>query len=126
MAGLRSELAGCRSTLSMSKIKVKISETKYRSFFTRPWVNQKVEDLERIFVHLSCDNNSSNFGTTVNPNVEGGGSYFFRCLILIKYRSMEVQNFLYFPNSQCFRFVRCRHSQQSTPSLKLYPVAIHY
>ena len=26
-------MAGCRSTLSMSKIKVKISETKYRSFY---------------------------------------------------------------------------------------------
>ena len=33
MAGWRSELAGCRSTLSMSKTKVKISETKYRSFY---------------------------------------------------------------------------------------------
>ena len=33
MAGWRSELAGCRSTLSMSKRKVKISETKYRSFY---------------------------------------------------------------------------------------------
>ena len=33
MAGWRSELAGCRSTLSMLKIKVRISETKYRSFF---------------------------------------------------------------------------------------------
>ena len=28
-----SEVAGCRSTLSMSKIKVRISETKYRSFY---------------------------------------------------------------------------------------------
>ena len=33
MAGWRSELAGCRSTLSMSKIKVRISEIKYRSFY---------------------------------------------------------------------------------------------
>ena len=33
MAGWRSELAGCRSTLSMSKIKVRIFETKYRSFY---------------------------------------------------------------------------------------------
>ena len=33
LAGWRSELAGCRSTLSMSKIKVRISETKYRSFY---------------------------------------------------------------------------------------------
>ena len=33
LAGWRSELAGRRSTLSMSKIKVKISETKYRSFY---------------------------------------------------------------------------------------------
>ena len=33
MAGWRSEWAGCRSTLSMSKIKVRISETKYRSFY---------------------------------------------------------------------------------------------
>ena len=33
MAGWRSELAGCRSTLSMSKIKVRISESKYRSFY---------------------------------------------------------------------------------------------
>ena len=33
MAGLRSELAGCRSTLSLSKIKVMISETKYPSFY---------------------------------------------------------------------------------------------
>ena len=33
MAGWRSELAGCRSTLSMSKIKVRISETKFRSFY---------------------------------------------------------------------------------------------
>ena len=33
MAGWRSELAGCRSSLSMSKIKVRISETKFRSFY---------------------------------------------------------------------------------------------
>ena len=33
LAGWRSELAGCRSTLFMLKIKVKISETKYRSFY---------------------------------------------------------------------------------------------
>ena len=33
MAGWRSELAGCRSALSMSKIKVRISETKFRSFY---------------------------------------------------------------------------------------------
>ena len=33
MADWRSELAGCRSTLSMSKIKVKISETKFLSFY---------------------------------------------------------------------------------------------
>ena len=33
LAGWRSELAGCRSTLSMSKIKVKISETKFLSFY---------------------------------------------------------------------------------------------
>ena len=33
LAGLRSELAGCRSALSMLKIKVRISETKYRSFY---------------------------------------------------------------------------------------------
>ena len=33
MAGWRSELAGCRSTLSMLKIKVRISETKFRSFY---------------------------------------------------------------------------------------------
>ena len=32
LAGWRSELAGCRSTRSLSKIKVKISETKYHSF----------------------------------------------------------------------------------------------
>ena len=31
--GWRSEFAGCRSTLSMSKIKVRISETKLRSFY---------------------------------------------------------------------------------------------
>ena len=31
--GWWSELAGCRSTLSMSEIKVKISKTKYRSFY---------------------------------------------------------------------------------------------
>ena len=29
----KSENQGCRSTLSMTKIKVKISETKYRSFY---------------------------------------------------------------------------------------------
>ena len=33
LAGWRIELAGCRSTLSMSKIKVSISETTYRSFY---------------------------------------------------------------------------------------------
>ena len=33
MTGCRSEFAGWKSTLSMSKIKVKISETKYRSFY---------------------------------------------------------------------------------------------
>ena len=33
LAGWRSELAGCRSALSMSKIKVRISETKFRSFY---------------------------------------------------------------------------------------------
>ena len=33
MAGWRSELAGCRSTLSMSNIKVRISETKYCYFY---------------------------------------------------------------------------------------------
>ena len=33
MAGWRSELAGCRSTLSMLEIKVRISETKYLSFY---------------------------------------------------------------------------------------------
>ena len=33
LAGWRSESAGCRSALSMSKIKVKISETKYCSFY---------------------------------------------------------------------------------------------
>ena len=33
LAGRISELAGCRSTLSMSKIKVKISERKYSSFY---------------------------------------------------------------------------------------------
>ena len=33
LAGWRSELAGCRSTLSMSKIKVKISETNFLSFY---------------------------------------------------------------------------------------------
>ena len=32
-AGLKNELAGCRSTLSMLKIKVKISETKFLSFY---------------------------------------------------------------------------------------------
>ena len=31
--GLKNELAGCRSTLSMLKIKVKISETKFLSFY---------------------------------------------------------------------------------------------
>ena len=33
MAGWRCEGAGCRSTLSIPKIKVKIFETKYRSFY---------------------------------------------------------------------------------------------
>ena len=33
LAGWRSELAGCRRTLSMSKIKVKISEAKFLSFY---------------------------------------------------------------------------------------------
>ena len=33
LAGWRSEVAGCRSTLSMSKIKVKISKTKFLSFY---------------------------------------------------------------------------------------------
>ena len=33
LAGWRIELAGCRSTLSMLKIKVKISETKFLSFY---------------------------------------------------------------------------------------------
>ena len=33
MAGWRSELAGCRSTLSLSKIKVKISDSKFLSFY---------------------------------------------------------------------------------------------
>ena len=33
LAGWRSELAGCRSTLSMSKVKVRISETNFRSFY---------------------------------------------------------------------------------------------
>ena len=31
--GWKSELASCRSTLSMSKIKVRISETKYHCFY---------------------------------------------------------------------------------------------
>ena len=39
LAGWKSELAGCRSTPSMSKIKVKIAETKFLSF-TRPWYCQ--------------------------------------------------------------------------------------
>ena len=42
MAGLRSELAGCRITLSMSKIKVKISETKYHSFYNTLGKTKKV------------------------------------------------------------------------------------
>ena len=33
LTGWRSELAGCRSTLSILKIKVRISETKFRSFY---------------------------------------------------------------------------------------------
>ena len=33
LAGWRVELSGCRSTLSMLKIKVKISETKFLSFY---------------------------------------------------------------------------------------------
>ena len=56
----------------MSLMSTDVQDDSGCSFFTRPWVNQKVEDLERIFVHLSCNNNSSNFGTTVNSNVEGG------------------------------------------------------
>ena len=55
MAGWRSELAGCSSTLSMSKIKVKISETKYCSFYKTlappiikgdgGWSTVKIEEL---------------------------------------------------------------------------------
>ena len=55
-------MAGCRSTLSMSKIKVKISETMYRSFyktldkpewielgsFNRNTLNMKYTKLKKI------------------------------------------------------------------------------
>ena len=58
MAGWRSELAGCRSTLSMSKIKVRISETKYRSFYkTLPSVvnNWYRFPNSKIFEDLRCN-----------------------------------------------------------------------
>ena len=47
LAGWKSVLAGCRSTLSMSKINVRISETKYRSFYNTliPIVNKKMMNL---------------------------------------------------------------------------------
>ena len=54
LAGRRSELAGCRSTLSMSKIKVRISETKYRSFYeTIHSVSQSVRNSSIFRNHHS-------------------------------------------------------------------------
>ena len=57
MAGWRSELAGCRSTLTMSKIKVRISETKYRSFYktlVTPEISQYMYLLKYIFLGPIC------------------------------------------------------------------------
>ena len=44
-------LAGCRSTLSMSKIKVKIFETKYPSFY-----NTLANALEPFTIRVKLDN----------------------------------------------------------------------
>ena len=52
-AGWRSELAGCRSTLSMSKIKVKISETKYCSFYKT--LGKTQDQINETFTTEECE-----------------------------------------------------------------------
>ena len=61
LAGWKSELAGCRSTLSMSKIKVKISVTKYRSFYKTLLVTRYQPYASSLYIKQNKCNNLINY-----------------------------------------------------------------
>ena len=68
MAVLRSELAGCRSTLSMSKIKVKISETKFLSSYKT--LEAMVDERDAKFLVVCHGNTAEDHLTWFNiPNL---------------------------------------------------------
>ena len=83
MAGWRSELAGCRSTLSMSKIKVRISETKYLSFYkSLTTVRQsklQASLFRRALKHLNSCFRTWHLASLLCTSLEKNWLIFFTC-----------------------------------------------
>ena len=93
MAGWRCELAGCRSILSMSKIKVRISETNYHSFYkTLPWCALYIS-----FPYVYCRVADE---CQVNNSME-------LTVLLIKHKRLFLFSFLKFARLKQIQFTRC-------------------